>query len=1037
MILTKQNVKNIDIDHIINSKIKEDKLNTLLLVVPTNRKARHLKKELIDLSNNNTVSQLNIETIGTLSELLLHSVKKFNTLSEAAATVFIERSVNKNELKYFSSYKDEIPAGTLDKIKNVITEYKKQGITPEILRREAEKLNFSEKLKAEDIAGIYEKFSEKCSDINACQIGDVYANLLNDKKEVFSEVFRQHFPEVDLIVINGFAEFTTPEVSIINRLNDIDASSLYINFDYYNYNPQVFSYLDKCYEKFLLAGFKKIVDDNENNTRVFIKSLRENIFRETKTKHKNFKDVITRLVASNRVQEVELIAREIKHLVLEQKVEPSRICLAFNLVSNYSGLVRDIFASYKIPVNLTDRISLDVSPVIVSVISFLEIIENDYYYKNLHRALSSGFITLKKIDTNSLLNASSALKIISGKTNWKLSLEEAIANCKEENLKQKIMFEKALTGINEIENHLKVFSEKINISDFYKELMKLILNLNVVSKVLEISNEKEEENIKALTVFVETIEEVCELLKLEHGEKKKFPLSYYIKHIKTAASRARFNVKEKSDFGVLITSVNEIRGLEFDYLFLGGLTDGDFPTKYNPEIFFSGSFAKKEQQYQTEERYHFYQTLCCWKKKLVLSTSKTENGKELEESVFLKEFLRLFEVTEKKEENYENILYTDEEILISAGQNLSDDFLLNKVKNIIDMEIDALQAAVKINQSRKTVDPELNMYNGILNINDNQIKENIQKLKTREYSVSQLEVYAKCPFKFFIERILRIQTIQEPSEEIEAVEIGNILHQIMFEFYTVLKNKNILLQGCSGKTFLRCKEILFEISDKYFSNISLKLPLSFIEKEKIFGTNECRESSLLYKFLEYERNAENAAVPKYFEVAFGSVNRENTDKDLSVNNPMEVGEIKVRGKVDRIEVDEEKKTFRIVDYKTGSAKPTGSELKQGLSLQLPVYLYAVEKLLKQKYKQDFIGTEMLIYTLKYDREKFGKQEVKYDRKKNTPDELKKHINNSLSLLTEYVKQISDGKFNLSELEERESKICRYCDFKSVCRISSK
>ncbi|MFA8342181.1 MAG: PD-(D/E)XK nuclease family protein [Rhodothermaceae bacterium] len=1037
MILTKQNVKNIDLDHIINSKIKDDKLNTLLIVVPTNRKARHLKKELIDLSNNNTVSQLNIETIGTLSELLLHSVKKFNSLSEAAASVFIERSVNKNELKYFSSYKDEIPAGTLDKIKNVISEYKKQGITPGILREEAEKLESSEKLKALDIAGIYEKFSEKCAQINAFQTGDVYSNLLNEEQETISKVFRQAFPDVDLIVINGFAEFTTPEVSIINRLNDINASELFVNFDYYNYNPQVFSYLDKCYEKFLLAGFNKITDDNEHNARRFIKSLRESIFRETETKHTNFKDVITKLNASDRIQEVELIAKEIKHLVIEEKVEPSKICVAFNLVSNYSELFRDIFASYKIPVNLTDRIALDNSPVVVSIISFLEIIENDYYYKNLHRALSSGFISLKKIDTNSLLGASSALKIISGKANWKLNLEEAIENCGEENGKQKIMFEKALAGIEEIEKHLKVFSGEMKIADFYKELMKLVLNLDVVNKVLEISNGKEEENIKALTTFVETAEEICELLKLEYGNDEKFSLSYYIKHIKIAASRARFNVKEKSDYGVLITSVNEIRGLEFDYLFLGGLTDGDFPTKYSPEIFFSGSFCKKEQQHQTEERYHFYQTLCCWKKKLFLSTSQAENGKELEESVFLKEFLKLFEVSEKKETEYKDRIYTDEEILITAGKDFSRDLFSKELQKIIDIEIEALQAAVKINLSRKLSDGEFSEYNGFVNIEDQQIEEQMQKLKEREYSVSQLEVYAKCPFKFFMERILRIETLEEPSEEIEAVEIGNILHQIMYEFYTALKEKNIVLQNCDGETFLNCKEILFEISDKHLSNISFKLPLSFIEKEKIFGTNERRESSLLYKFLEYERKQENSALPKYFEVAFGSVDKENTDKDLSINEPVEIGDIKIRGKIDRVEVDEENKTFSIVDYKTGSAKPAGAELKRGLSLQLPVYLHAVEKLLREKYGEDFTGTEMLIYTLKYDHEKFGKHEVKYDRKKSTPDELREHINNSLDMLSEYVREIISGKFNLSEMEDREAKICRFCDFKSVCRISSK
>ena len=50
--------------------------------------------------------------------------------------------------------------------------------------------------------------------------------------------------------------------------------------------------------------------------------------------------------------------------------------------------------------------------------------------------------------------------------------------------------------------------------------------------------------------------------------------------------------------------MNEIRGLNFDYLFISGLCDGDFPTRYSPEIFFSGAYVKSEIYHQTEERYH-------------------------------------------------------------------------------------------------------------------------------------------------------------------------------------------------------------------------------------------------------------------------------------------------------------------------------------------------------------------------------------------------------------------------------------------------
>ncbi len=39
-----------------------------------------------------------------------------------------------------------------------------------------------------------------------------------------------------------------------------------------------------------------------------------------------------------------------------------------------------------------------------------------------------------------------------------------------------------------------------------------------------------------------------------------------------------------------------------------------------------------------------------------------------------------------------------------------------------------------------------------------------------------------------------------------------------------------------------------------------------------------------------------------------------------------------------------------------------------------------------------------------------------------------------ALVSKYVEEISSGKFNLSQLEDRENKVCKYCNFRSICRI---
>ncbi|MCL6495886.1 MAG: hypothetical protein K6T54_14075, partial [Ignavibacterium sp.] len=157
MILSKKNLKQIDLDFILNEKIKSGKLNETLIVVPTNRKVRSLKRELIGISPDGVTANLHIHTLSTLSLSLfkLSIENDFFMLDDATAIVLLNRAFNKVKPKYFSNYKEEIPYGTLERIKNVISEYKRNGVSPEILLRQAEQLYGSEKNKATDIAKIY------------------------------------------------------------------------------------------------------------------------------------------------------------------------------------------------------------------------------------------------------------------------------------------------------------------------------------------------------------------------------------------------------------------------------------------------------------------------------------------------------------------------------------------------------------------------------------------------------------------------------------------------------------------------------------------------------------------------------------------------------------------------------------------------------------------------------------------------------------------------------------------------------------------
>ncbi len=1039
MILTKENIGDVNVDLLISEKIDASKLSELLLIVPTNRKARNLKKEFISRIPNRATSGLNIETLGTISTKLLSITHPFKQLSEAAATVFIRQSASEIELKYFSLYKNEIPFGALDRIKNVISEYKRQGITPSVLRSEAEKLEQSEKQKALDIADIYENYRNKCFALNAYETGDVYSQLNQLTTKEFIANFRKLYNEVNLIIIDGFNEFSNPEIDIIQKLSSVGSTKLFLSFDYSPNNKSIFSHLDKCYDKLYQLGFIKIEEKNIHDQNKFHKLLRDKLFNSQKLSSKiDYSVSISKIIANDREKEIELIAREIKKIITYEKCEPHRICLAFNLIQNYSSTIKDVFEKNGLPFNLSDRTPLDNSNPVTAIVNFLEIAENDFYFKNIFRALSSGFIDTNKVDVSNLYRLSSELKIVSGKENWLNSLKDAIANLDytgdddNDGDAKKILYNNALNDIQFISELLKPFEGKLPIEEFHKRFSDFIVKTKIPFKLLSIEIDQEK-NVRAFTDFLETMSEIFQLLSEEYGNEKVFAIDFYMDQIRTACNWARFNVKEKSDYGVQVTTLDEIRGLEFDYLFIGGLCDGDLPTRYSPEIFSSGSFKKQARIHQTEERYRFYQALCTWKKKLFLTYPLTESGKEIVVSTFLDEFEEVFSISSKNENDYEDIIFSNEDLQTLIGKNGTES-ISNKIKSNLTVDLDKISHALEIDKIRNSEEQIESPYSGNISSDDPVITAKLNTFLSKQYSISQLETYAKCPFKFFIERVLGIETIEEPTEDIEAIEMGRLLHSILYEFYSSLREKKIKLVNCDEKTFEKAEKLIFEIASNQLQLTVFKSPLTFYEREKILGLNRNKKESILYKFLETERKCEDDFIPMFFEVSFGRLKESGSDKILSDQEPIIIDNIKLRGKIDRIEINEKIKSFNIVDYKLSGAKPSFDDLKTGISLQLPVYLFAASELLSRKFNGKYSPNEMFIYSLKYAVDDFGKDRVTSTKKGDEIQSVEQLVDKSIEHVKNYVEAISKGKFNLSKLEERENKVCRFCQFRTVCRI---
>ncbi len=1068
-----------DVYNEVYLNVKNGKYNNFILIVPTRRKVRELQRELLKISNNTAAPAFNLYTLETfaikLFEIFFPPLKFLNTTTQA---ILFEQAIKncRNDLKYFISatHKISIPKGTFNKIISVINYLKESGVYISNLYSELDNAEESEREKLNDILLIYQEY-EKLLDNSFIDLGGIYKKL---NELVFDhsiiEKFFDTFPELEKIIITGFDEFTDPEITLIDNVSKFSFNTrnveTIISFDYHFDNDELFGHLKENYEKFRKMGFNLVTKTTENSEK-FRSYIIKSLFRENNViQNTEFKSKITLITAETRQEEVETIAKIIKFIINENpQKDLSKICVCMYQPQLYTNLFHEIFSRYGIPANITDRFALDQSPVVVSIISLLNVLQNNYLRRDLMRTLSSPYFTFEddgvKISSGNLITVSSNLKIIYGKNLWTEKIDKRISQIEIElnevddeitlisYQKEIEILKKAKRDFEIFDRYLRNLKHEFTPLEFRVSLLNTLESLKISENILNYNYDNIdllEKDTRAYQKFINILDELTGLLILENGKDEVYNLSFYIDKLKAAISQTRYNIRQKYGYGVYVTSFEETRGLKFDTMFIIGLVDGEFPQAYTPEIFFSKERQKlKEKYYLTEHRYLFYQCLTNFDEQLYLSYPKQDEDVELVRSPFLDDLLEVVDI-----QNYEDglkqklndIEFNYEDLLSKIGFNVGinpESIVLNEFDDGLRSVIEYIKNAMNVEKNRYSDDIEFE-YNGFIQNKLNQpALKKLSSQKNKIYSITQLEQYARCPFNYFLNNLLKVSAIKEPEEGITPLERGSILHEILFEFYKKRVQNNLpILRDCNDVEISLAIQEIKEIARKKLEAIQTEDLLVFLDKELIIGGVD--RGGILEKFIYYEQGRNVEVKPTYFEAAFGTKvgGSKRFDTRISIPEPIEIDGYKIRGKVDRIDMGDD--FFVIIDYKTGSNLAKFKDILEGLALQLPIYLYAIEKILSLKYNKKYTPSAAIYYTLsdkvsetilvacdRYLDKAYPKTKQRYGILKKE-NEMKEIIDQSINYVKRYIDEISLGKFPLAV--DKNSKIaCKFCDYDKICR----
>ena len=1075
----------------IRDRVRRGEFDHFLIIVPTRRRLRYLTREIIGMAPGTSVPALPLHTLGSLGELLVGEIFRPSRIADGPIQMLLYDSAIKasaSALGYFSlrGRNDRLTRGTFEKIVDVVNNLKESGVYPDTLEEEVAFAELDEKAKLVDVTAIYKAYEEKLGVMGALDAADMFKMLrLRCSQPQFEKAFRALFPDVETVSLAGFDEFTHPELDFIRKLCAVKDLSVSLVFDFLPGNTELFGHLEENYKHFREIGFvdaggkpmgaasMPMLTDQLRMPAVqdAVGHLARNMFKKSEVVSRvDLSQHVVVAQVRNRVQEVELICKIIKKLVHERpERDLSRVCVAMFQPQLYTDTMRVVFPKYGIPVNITDRFALSRSPVVVAILALLQIPVRGFRREDVLRALRSPYFTFgtgkSAIDYGNLVAVSSQLKITAGYSTWLKRIDtrchfltEEIERLVDEREKSSLMrdrsrLEKARADIQMVASWLDALTDQVIPRDFQRYLLELFDMLEIRKRLISGTSDVSliEKDARAFASFLDVVEQMMGLLEVQGEGKRPHSLKYYLDQLNVAILKQRYNVREQFGNGVLVTAIEETRGLPLDVMIVAGLIDGEFPSVYQPEIFFSKQRQKeREQRHAWQNRYLFYQAVTNWSDKLYLVYPEKDGDLELVRSTFLDAFQDVADVTEWKDSAsipFWQDLFSEEEALRYAAAFPDDKDYAATFPEHLQAKLDAVKKSIAVDRSR-TETHDLPHFEGIIGDRISlEIRQSLALLKERTYSVSQLESYGKCPYQFFAQRLLQLKVVEELEEELTPREKGSVLHEALFEFYTKRRDNNLPpITQCTDKQFEEGLAELTRITEQKLEQTEIPDAFWDLEKETILGKPGLRRG-LLREFLDTERQRTTTLEPRYFEVAFGpNVGfRRGKDSSLSREETVRVGGINLRGKVDRVEVDDV--AFAIVDYKTGKEVAKIEDIRQGMSLQLPLYLYALEQLFHAAPGSRRQPAAGLYYILREpvkiqvgiaSAEYKGiavEPSVKPKQLLATNEELRELIAEAVQMVNEYVENMAKGKFPLTT-PDKVQKVCTFCSYKTICRIQT-
>ncbi|EOD00239.1 PD-(D/E)XK nuclease family protein [Caldisalinibacter kiritimatiensis] len=1031
--------------HKAKEYLKQNKGDKFYYILPTGNLMMRLREQLLE--NLKGAFDLQVITFDDIVKSLL-SKELYTKIDDATKETIISNiAIELYESGKINYYKDLIDIeGFISSVSYIIGEIKRSLITPEEFNSK-----ISKEPKYTEIGLIYSEYQRFLKD-----------NNLIDKQESFIKALeslnkdQSFFDSLDCIMIDEFFDFRPHELQIIKEMTKSDID-IYINIPYKTNNKK--TTVNNTLEILQDMSFE-IQEIKQKSDKNIFEKIGEDIFNVNHPVYEK-SEKLKLIKAPNRYLEVKKVCEEIKRLT-NKGLELNEIGIVVGNVDNYKDVLIKTLNEERIPSTLKEELKLIDIPLTKEIINLIELKLNNFDKDSVIKVIKSGYLDICDghnrdkfeylLHTLKIKNVNKEFKSIIN--NEMKKLRYLIKN----NEEKRELYEERLENFSNLNfiiqtliDETKKIPTKAPAEEIVDTLLNVINEYNIKEKIKSVYKHSNNysllhRDLMALSKLKEMLNKAITISQLAY--KNEITLKEIRDILIRLLKDETITITMGNKKGVNILTPATVRGLSFSTIFIMGLVQGEYPCVNENNWFFKeddydmfkdiGIDIKKYSQKLDLQSLLFTVSITRPKDMLILSYPESNGGENVSiPSMFLDELLNLF----KGEEIEDKINYITLDMDYLLKEKLEDvtydrelirhllyhHYLGNDVSEYLKMlnglhPDDIKEIMTKLEGEIKRNEMDFNEYDGVLT--DDRIIEDIQnQFKDMKFSITHLETYGKCPFRFLYEHVLNVEGIDKDIEEFSSLDKGNVYHEILAIYY---KNHLDDFRRCilDGEEFdvQSTRNEIIKITEKTLANIGITSfnNLWRLRIEHITDTVINLVELDLERLNKYKGNL----LPYEFEVKFGY------EKEFVIS--VGARDIKLLGKIDRIDNLDGDDSYVVYDYKSSSyGVKKIKDINGGTSFQLPVYIMSQLDKDREVMAGGYIiikDGESSIEIIKDSKKSLvNKRRGKGILKEEEWDKLLEEVKNRIG---DYIERIYRGDFRLAPLECDE-----YCKLSSLCRYN--